>query len=411
MTYIEFFDKTSVENICACLTNAPERVILIGNSSKVMDRHRELYRKMFEKRGQQVEFLFKTVSRSNLETAVNLLTSLLETYDDCVFDITGGDEILNVALGIVYARNPDKNIQIHRFNLRNNTIYDCDKDGNTIEKDIPALSIEENTMIYGGEVVYGNIDGEKTYKWDMNDGFVRDIGAMWNVCRSDVRLWNTMIGIFEGMEKVGNKTNGGLTVTADRINTVEWLKKNKGKFIKAKGLINGLLNAGVLMDYYDNGETLSVTYKNEQVKKCLTKAGQVLEMKVYVTAKGLKGDDGKPIYNDCMNGVVIDWDGKGNGKETSNEIDVMLMHNTVPVFISCKNGVIYSEELYKLNTVAERFGGKYSKKVLIATALSTMEDNGKHIRERADELNIDVIDDLQNLENALIEKRVRTLWC
>ena len=36
MTYVEFFTKTSIENICACLTDVPDRVILIGDNSKAM---------------------------------------------------------------------------------------------------------------------------------------------------------------------------------------------------------------------------------------------------------------------------------------------------------------------------------------------------------------------------------------
>ena len=31
LTYIEFFDHSAVENICACLAQAPARVILLGD--------------------------------------------------------------------------------------------------------------------------------------------------------------------------------------------------------------------------------------------------------------------------------------------------------------------------------------------------------------------------------------------
>lgn len=45
------------------------------------------------------------------------------------------------------------------------------------------------------------------------------------------------------------------------------------------------------------------------------------------------------------------------------------MKGLTPIFVSCKNGKIGEEELYKLNTVATHFGGKYAKKMLIATKL------------------------------------------
>ena len=79
--------------------------------------------------------------------------------------------------------------------------------------------------------------------------------------------------------------------------------------------------------------------------------------------------------DDCMVGVHLDWDGviyNHSLKDTLNEIDVLSLRGVIPTFISCKNGKVTAEELYKLNTVAHRFGGQYSKKVLVATAIPAM---------------------------------------
>ena len=96
-------------------------------------------------------------------------------------------------------------------------------------------------------------------------------------------------------------------------------------------------------------------------------------MKVFLAALEAQENDGTKTYNDVMNGVYIDWDGDistdQNGYDTENEIDVIMMHGMVPVFVSCKNGYVDKDELYKLNAVATRFGGKYAKKVLVATSL------------------------------------------
>ena len=50
----------------------------------------------------------------------------------------------------------------------------------------------------------------------------------------------------------------------------------------------------------------------------------------------------------------------------------MLMRGVIPVFVSCKNGAVDSNELYKLNTVADRFGSIYAKKIIAATYLGKM---------------------------------------
>ena len=382
MTYVEFYDRTSIENICTCLTKAPDRVVLIGSSIKQINMRIKNYSALFDGRGIKIEFIPKTISRYNLKNAVALLTEIIEKYDDCVFDITGGEEILNVALGIVYEKYPQKKIQIQKCNVRNNHIYDCDEDGNYVCLDVPNLSIEENIRAYGGEIIYGGINEEKTYRWDMNPDFLKDIETIWDICKKDVRYWNTQIGVFEAVDKVGKVSNDGLTTVTSRGPLEFYLKKHNAKYAESARIIGMLLEAGLLTQFDADESNITISYKNEQVKKCLTVSGQALEMKIYTIVRNIKEDNGELVYNDSINGVVIDWDGefhdekKENIFDTENEIDVLLMHNILPIFISCKNGVVTSEELFKLNTVAERFGGKYSKKILIATALKCMKDKG-----------------------------------
>ncbi len=415
MTYIEFFDKTSAENICACLTYAPERVIYIGDNLKVMNRYKEHYARVFEERGERIEFLCKCVSKSNLEQAVKLLQSIVDTYNDCVFDITGGEEILLLALGIVYEKNPDKNIQIHRINLRNNAIYDCDKDGETIYCNTPTLSVEENVRIYGGDIVYGSVHEDKaTYLWDLNGEFRKDVEQIWEICKNNCRLWNTQIGVFEMAEKVGSAD--GLTTTASIGKMKIELAKQKASYKIIKGMVSCLRQKGLLTFFEETEKTLTVTYKNEQVKRCLTKAGQALEMKIFLAAKDLAATDGALVYDDVVNGVVIDWDGKLHDEETEdifdteNEIDILMMHDMVPVFASCKNGVVKPEELYKLNSVAERFGGKYAKKVLIATSVPH-NDGGKYFRQRAVDMSIRLVEIDRNTTDEELADKLENLWC
>ena len=141
MTYIEFFDESALENISTCLTNKPDRVIYIGNDLTLMNKHIDNYKKVLSARNFDIEFISKTVPRSKLESAINVLSDIVEQYDDCVFDITGGDEMYTLALGIVYANHPNRGIQIHKMNLKNNSVYDCDRDGKTVFKETPVLSV------------------------------------------------------------------------------------------------------------------------------------------------------------------------------------------------------------------------------------------------------------------------------
>lgn len=416
MTYVEFFDKPPSENICACLTDIPERVIYLGDDSKQMKRDIANYDRVFADRGYDIEFYYRSLPKSNLEQAVEVISEIVETYDDCAFDITGGDELLLLALGIVSERYKDKKLQIHRINLRNGRVYDCDKDGNTIYKTPIALSVEENVRIFGGEVIYGGADEEKTYKWDLTPEFLRDAELMWGICKEDVRKWNTQLGVFMAIEKLGRVSEDGLTTVAPRAAVEAWLSNHGGRLERIAEVLEPLLSNRMLTCYDDGGEaTLTVSYKNAQIKRSLVKAGQALETKIYTAAKWLTDEDGAPVYNDAINGVTIDWDGKlhveseGEPCDTENEVDVLLMRGIVPVFISCKNGKLTSDELYKLNTIAERFGGEHAKKVLVTNALDRMGRQGKQIYQRAVDMGITVIKNVHKMDDSELADRLKNL--
>lgn len=418
MTYIEFFDTEASENIIGCLALVPDRVIYIGQSSKKMKRHIKNYRRVFEERGEEIEFLYRTVAKNDLEGAIEVITEIVDTYGECTVDITGGDELLCLATGIVMERKPDKDIKITKYNLRTNAVYDCIKGMSEMCENTPSLTVEELVILNGGDVVYGKADEEsRTYLWELDDEFVTDVDLMWCCCKRDFRLWNCQIGVFDAVISKGRTEEDGLTVTASIMAVNSHLKKYNTSYAVYPEVKSFLMKYGLVTLFDDrDGKTVKIRFKNEQIKRCLSKAGTALEMKVFITAGGVCDGDGEFIYTDAMNGVVIDWDGEYHDEtgedvyDTENEIDVMLMKNTIPVFISCKNGNFTSDELYKLSTVTDRFSGKYGKKVLVTTALSSMGEAANYIRQRAADMEIRIIEDVHLLSDEALEKKFSTLW-
>lgn len=94
---------------------------------------------------------------------------------------------------------------------------------------------------------------------------------------------------------------------------------------------------------------------------------------------------------DCMVGVSLDWEQGGIQRQSLieeddvlNEIDVIAMRNNVPIFISCKNNIVKTNQpLYELDTVANRFGCEKGIRILAAPNGVT-----EAIRNRAEEMNI-----------------------
>ncbi len=397
----------------------------MGDKLELLKKHAERYRKLFLHRGYEVEFVCRSINKNNMQNIIDELTRLVEAYDDCVFDLTGGEDLYLVALGVVVERFRDKNIPIHRFNIRNGTIIDCDQDGITImEHGYLQLSAQENIRLYGGDVVYDTVKENGTHLWDMNDEFKSDIKAMWDICKEDVRLWNRQISVFQEACTLHSLSEDALTVTVSVSSLKNILKQKGDKLVFDKELADALYDKGLITEYEYSDAYLSIAFKNEQVRKCLTKAGQVLEMRIYVAALETTDKNGEPVYNDAMNGVFIDWDGdihpekskydKDNldkgAYDTENEIDVMMMHGIVPVFVSCKNGDVSRNELDMLNSVAEKFGGPYAKKVLVATALDSRTSFDEFFRQRAKDMNIRLVEGVQDMTEAELNKAVRSFW-
>lgn len=403
MTVIEFFDRdSSVENIASALLCKPEKVVFIGGNAKRMKKCVENYKTVLDGRGINVDFSFRTVSRNNLGAIISVLEEIISENDDCKIDISGGDELFYVAVGMIFEKYKDK-VEIHRFNINNNSVNDCDSDGCVFRTAPMVLSVDENVKIYGGRVIYNDEKANSTHRWDFTDEFIKDIKSMWNICRQDVRAWNAQANA------VAKLCNNYFDGSAMRLKAGSEAIKEK-PFV-SKDIFTALERCGVIKNLRtDNG--LSFVFKNSDIMKCLTKAGQLLELIIAATASELK-ENGNTVYNGVGSGVCIDWDGvlqQDSRVDVENEIDVVLMKGMIPVFVSCKNGEVDSDELYKLSVVSERFGGKYVKKVLVTTQLDNMGYRAEYIRARANDMGIKLIENVDQMNEKELSDMVSRLW-
>lgn len=408
MTIIEFFNKTAIENILSALVCQPERVIYIGYSNRQMRAAIEVYGEVLRSRCVDTELSFVNVNRNDLRAITDALEKLVLEHDDCVFNLDGGEELYLVACGKLVERYPDR-LQLHRFNVRNNTILDCDADGNDQQTDTIAIRVEENIRIYGGRVIFSDERPGTTQRWVFNEAFREDIRALWEVCRTDTRSWNRLVstlGMLQNQHPAAEETP--LTFRfPQNPHGVE-----KEDFAQLKQLLRSLAGHGLVQGLWEDAEGLRFTYKNQQILHILEKSGTALELYVTTVARGLIDDDER-VYNDALSGVWLDWDGVSQPPfvpDVYNEVDVLLMHGATPVFISCKSGMMEVDELYKLSTVANRFGDKYARMALVTTSLSDLGDKGKYIRARAREMGITVVDDVDSLSERELERSLATLW-
>ena len=405
MTIVEFYDKAAIENMAGALLCTPDHVILVGDNGKKMEKSIGNYRTVLGRRGIQTAFSYRSVNKNNLTSILTALEQIVGENSNCIFDLTGGEDLYLVAVGMILQKYGET-VKCHRFNFKNNSLADCDADGHLCSTRPFAISVEENIRIYGGELVCTEIDGIATYDWQFDEDFKADITAMWQINCKNPRLWNAQISSLGALNDLLN--SGDELSFSFENKEISSLLPN---FCRIEWIMDELEKAGLLQCRTESGRSV-FTFKNRQIKRCLTVAGQILELVVAAHMRSLTDKDGQPLYNDVRVGAILNWDDTHEDGEirTINEIDVLAMKGTIPVFISCKNGMFDVNELYKLNAVAEHFGAQYAKRVLIATELDKLGSRAEHIRARAEDMHIRIIDDVDQMPDSELDRILTSLW-
>ncbi len=409
MTIIEFYDKVAIENIAGAMLCNADKIILVGDSKKKMEKSRAIYQSILDNRGVKATVSHMCINRNNLMNIVSVLTEIVNTDESCIFDLTGGEDLYLVAVGIIMNKFEGK-IQCHRFNFINNTLNDCDADGNVCSTLPFIISVDENIGMYGGRIVRDANQPLHTYGWNIDDDFSRDIELMWEVCKRNTGLWNLNTGILGSLcEKLESEEQ--LDFDLDRSAIMPELEKKKIGFGEYVDFLAEISQLGLIYLRKIN-DGIAFNFKNAQTKRCLTLPGQILELIIASRMKQVLDADGSPLYHDVTVGAVIDWDqnDEANRYRTINEIDILAMKGAIPIFISCKNGNFDENELYKLSTVADRFGDKYAKKVLVATKLDKFGVKSDYLRARMNDMNIRCIENITTANHSQFEAILRSLW-
>ena len=412
MTLIEFYDENPIENLSGALTVPADKIIFLGHK-KVMEKITWEISNFLKYRGFAGEIVYIHTIPHELDSVMEVLEDILSQNKACTFDVTGGDDLTLFAFGRVFERHSKNGTQIHWLNVRTGRTNDLGATEQSSE-DRPFLTVDENIMLHGGVVVYEDIQPGTTYEWDLNEDFLQDVATMWEICCGNAGQWNYQTSLLAKIETINAQEEDTLLLEVDSYDLYSHFDE-LGIQLNLTGIFPKLYKEGLLTDYYLDTNFFRVRYKDEQVKRCLTKAGAILELKTYILAISLKDSSEHPLFSDGKPGVYIDWDGQVHewweDVDTTNEIDVILTKGMVPVFISCKNGTFSVEELYKLCTVADKFGAGYAKKCLVFSDEEKIIGSKEHLFARAEAMGVELIGNVASLSDAEFAKRIRKLVC
>ncbi len=389
-TIIELFDECPIENVISALKFNPQKLVFVGFKETMTKKKIDDLRRFFEARHMEIEIEYEIVGRYDYSSIVDKLNLIIDRNKDCFFDLTGGKELVLTAMGEVSA---SRSIPMFQFNVKTGKLIKVKNCDNIYDTDKPTMKINESIILNGGKVI---TDEEGDFKWELTDDFKKDIEIIWGICKNNCRLWNKHSLIFYSFEKWGEITDD-FRVTVN----LAKMKENGHEIFLNSGIISSLIKNKIFLDYSYENNILSFRYKNKQVHECISKAGNILELYVYMLTNEIN-QKYPNSYDDIDISVYVDWDGitydgQNSEKDTKNEIDVMVTKGLVPIFISCKNGEVQKSALYELKTVADYFGGEYAKMVLVTSYISIDDESKEYIIKRAEDMNITVIDGVDKL--------------
>ncbi len=381
---IEFFDAEPIENLITCLNFKMDKVVFFGHDDVMTKEKQEQTRKILNRLCGIFEVVFHTVSKKDLQSIVSRMQEVLlaekKENNECFFDLTGGEDLILVAMGILSTMHQTP---MHQFDIEKNKLHILnERTISGIDALVPQEKIELNLDdiigFQGGIIDYRH---HKLAKDDLGEEeFERQVEAMWKIASRNPRKWNAFSYVLKGLTHYEDESfrvriqKSELEQIGKRSPEIE----NFDSFMK---FAKQLEKEQLLWQLEERNGSLSFSYFNEKIRDCLLDAGCILELATYFERKKT-GE-----YTDCKIGVHIDWNGKfeGPGIDVENEVDVMLLSGYIPVFISCKNGKVDQMALYELDTVARRFGGKYVKKELMAT-----QEIANGYIQRAEEMGIQI---------------------
>lgn len=383
-TLIEFYDNEPVHNIMMSLQYMPERLVFIGLKTQMTDAKKKRIRQMLKIKGWKGSLEFIGVDSYDIDKTVKVMLKIIDSCGDCAIDLTGGNELVLLGLGLAAGDRPLNVYQVDVCSRRINAIMGK---AEAPKNPLPSLSVAENIMLHGGKVKQNNKRPEPT------EAMLKDLDIMWSIYQKDYTAWKSQTEAFMNA--------GGYGGEPAKINTAESRQFRPIVFEQLK-------EAGMVTDCAEKNGVLSFRYKNRDVHKLLADTGSILELQVLRAAKLLPD-----VFTDAVACVVIDWDGVFHGsiendKDTLNEIDGILMRGMVPSFVSCKSGNYDRNSLYELDVVTHRFGGRYAVKLLVVNDPKLVKGS-EYIRQRAADMGVKLLENAYTYSAAELAEKIEEL--
>lgn len=368
-TLIELYDPTThLYNALGVMLFRPEKVIFLipEHSSAVYNKLKEEYKRLWHSRGCMPEKIISVLTKTaDISTLAETISGFCS--ENTILDLEGGTPELYLAAGCVFANAPE-GTRCLRVDFKDEKVIEYKNGAETSERAFTpeerarlSVSVDECIRMYGGEITHDSYTS--LLKSGMTkDEIIREAREFYHAVENAVgRDWNDIVP-----ERIH---------VHDQENRTVYIHEANMKRRDVSRAVNALDSAGLIEKMRVSGVRHIYRCTSPLVYSCFLKSGEALELYTLSLALSIEG------VTDARSGVSVSF--YGSEGSSDNELDCIFMRDTTPVFISCKNGRVSSDELYKFHTVSRQFGGNEYISLLVAPHFRDSDEKSVNIRDRA----------------------------
>lgn len=364
---IEYYDKDVLKNIMAPLTLKPDRVVYLYDRGMqdmtVFTSLETCFRAHMETKLETVPIDNSSIEQIRLSTR-----RVMQRYagEDCTLELTGGSELMMIG---GYQAGKEMSARL----LHTDLVRRCIKDVETEEQvaQTATLTLDDFLNAKGACLMGESHRPPQPEKYDAIRDMARYLFTHLSEWKSTCAYLQSIAArglphelYMEFRRRVHIKN--GRVVTPD---------KEVMKEFQRLGFIRNLI-----MDQ----NWVRFSFCSIEDKQYCISYGVWLELYVYIGAM-LSG-----VFDDVKLGTMIDWDVYDGVRMGGNEIDVVLMDDSLPVFISCKLRDADTAALNELLIAKKRLGGWFSKGVIVTFSKEKRSGTGTYQRSKV--LGLEMLD-------------------
>lgn len=382
---IEFYDKDVLKNIVAPLTLRPEKVLYFFDNNMQDMMVFAAFKKCLTRNIPGIKVEHHPIDITSVDKISRQISRVLDRFKDveCAIDLTGGSELMLLA---GYQVGTKFNLPLLHTDLANKSITNL-LDDSLVNKIVP-LTLEDFIDAKGACFIGESHRPPSEERFSIIEEMARFLFER-------LTDWKYTCSFMQ--------TVAARTLPHELFMKSKWNihMKNGKPVYPDRGILKKFQCMGFIHDLLIEGEYVQFAFRSIEDKQYCISYGVWLELYVYIAAKKAG------VFHDVKLGTMIDWNAFDNITVAGNEIDVILMDDSLPVFISCKLRDADTAALNELLIAKKRLGGWFSKGIIITFGKERKGNTGTY--KRAQELGLELLDATDIMAEDFGQRLVKTI--